>query len=1499
MERFSEDFLLGSSNSQLQSMLCTLQDKEADDITQIAALTNLCEILAMASEEFHVDSFIPILVGYLKQGNPEIKLLATRSLTYISDIFPWYCSNVVFEGAIPAMCEHLLTSYYLDLAEESVLALEKISRRRASNCLRDGAFMALLLNLDFFSSAIKKHALSTAANISLELSPSTIGLVIEEVPILLGVLSDPDAKMVEHACVCLSQIARAAAASQKNLEEISNYGLVAKAISLISVTNSVSGQASLSSPGFMAVIGLLSTCASASAVLAGQMIEMGISSILRDILNAGIVSQMTIPVFSNDSTNQLQKIVSFVNDLLPSVSNEKISLPTSDERDDRDNSAREKLFQEKPELLVQFGMNLFQLMIQIYGSSINAQVCRQCLKVISKLLYLSTPEILKPLLQETNISRFLAGILSGKDFEISLAALQMGEILIQKLPDIMFNMFMREGVFYAVGTLISTGSTVSGEDKTYTTWNTWSESEEESEEESEANQIEEIVSAHARQFKATYFVSNSGARATKGFRKLTNLCKKLDWVLCDLMGKSMKAKQSRVVYNSHYGLNGKFEGKAKQGMGISKRKSKRSCAVSYNNEIPSIIANILAELCQDDGVSTFEFVKSGVVASFLNYFAGRDLKRDKMIKADSIGHQLETIKRLETFVDISLPLIVHGKESPLTVLVRKLQDALSSEDFPIQLSQGPRSDNNDPLKVRLCRAQEERCLSSHPRNILYVEPFARIADIEDYLCRRLQINKTEITCTSSVAEPRTHVTTTEAAAEEISSARSRPSTTTENSTNSTPSKAGESVSSSVTADFNDTQIRIGVSMGDALEREPQLKHEQGGSIDEGLLEEPTSVCVMDGANGVLLRDPADASGIEAGVPTIRASSICSKGSSRSREHPRLNFFIGGKLLDRSSTVYEAIQKSVQVEGDDPSHSDSEWINESIQDKVHKIRYKKTNTPRERNLTETHQMYATLMKLKNLRCIDKVLQGTLLYNIGEKDSTNDILLLLQILDEINKLAPCLRANSLSDAFAKGRLKSLDELKANGPTVPQREFFSGKLTPKLAYLLKDAEALATFGLPNWCNQLIENCPFLFPFEIRRQYFMFCASHKIPPDPYLRNNDAVRLPRLKVRVSRKRVLKAAAQVMHLCRGQKAALEIQYYNEVGSGLGPTLEFYTLISHELQSSKIGMWRTNAEESVQASLGLFPRPYSLHTESSDREKFQVIENFILLGFLMAKALQDGRLLDLPLSRAFYKLLLGNDLDLYDIKYFDIGLGTILQEMQALAARRQYLESMADDKSKEISSLHYRGAKIEDLCFDFTLPGFPDYPLKAGGSSIMVTIDNIDEYVSLAVDATIASGIMPQIEALRKGFNQVFPISTLQVFSEKELETLICGERDLWEQAEMLCDHIKFDHGYTAQCPFALDFLEIVAAFTPKLQRAFLQFVTGSPNLPPGGLSALNPKLTVVSKNPLNLTEAVAMDLPSAMTCANYLKLPPYSTKETMRDRLVYAITEGQGSFDLS
>lgn len=42
-------------------------------------------------------------------------------------------------------------------------------------------------------------------------------------------------------------------------------------------------------------------------------------------------------------------------------------------------------------------------------------------------------------------------------------------------------------------------------------------------------------------------------------------------------------------------------------------------------------------------------------------------------------------------------------------------------------------------------------------------------------------------------------------------------------------------------------------------------------------------------------------------------------------------------------------------------------------------------------------------------------------------------------------------------------------------------------------------------------------------------------------------------------------------------------------------------------------------------------------------------------------------------------------------------------------------------------------------------------------------------------------------------------------------------------------------------------LEILQEFNNEERRAFVQFVTGSPRLPPGGLASLDPKLTVVRK----------------------------------------------------
>ncbi|KAH9331574.1 hypothetical protein KI387_003682, partial [Taxus chinensis] len=256
---------------------------------QIEALTQLCEILSIATEDslssFLVDSFVPVLVALLNHvSNPDIMLLAARALTHLCEVLPQACASVVHYGAVPFFCARLLNIEYMDLAEQSLEALEKISHEHPAACLRAGGLMAVLSYLDFFSTGVQRVALSTAANICKKLPSDAADFVMEAVPILTNLLQYNDSKVVEHASICLTRIAESFASSSEKLDELCNHGLVAQAARLISVSNPGAVQASLSAPTYMGLIRLLSTFASGSALAAKTLLDLNISRIVRDVL---------------------------------------------------------------------------------------------------------------------------------------------------------------------------------------------------------------------------------------------------------------------------------------------------------------------------------------------------------------------------------------------------------------------------------------------------------------------------------------------------------------------------------------------------------------------------------------------------------------------------------------------------------------------------------------------------------------------------------------------------------------------------------------------------------------------------------------------------------------------------------------------------------------------------------------------------------------------------------------------------------------------------------------------------------------------------------------------------------------------------------------------------------------------------------------------------------------------------------------------------------------
>ena len=62
---------------------------------------------------------------------------------------------------------------------------------------------------------------------------------------------------------------------------------------------------------------------------------------------------------------------------------------------------------------------------------------------------------------------------------------------------------------------------------------------------------------------------------------------------------------------------------------------------------------------------------------------------------------------------------------------------------------------------------------------------------------------------------------------------------------------------------------------------------------------------------------------------------------------------------------------------------------------------------------------------------------------------------------------------------------------------------------------------------------------------------------------------------------MLKQAEKVLEELGSSRAMLEIQYQDEVGTGLGPTLEFYALVSRDLQRADLDLWRGEKVEAMK------------------------------------------------------------------------------------------------------------------------------------------------------------------------------------------------------------------------------------------------------------------------------------------------------------------------------
>ncbi|XP_061930115.1 E3 ubiquitin-protein ligase HECTD1 isoform X16 [Apis cerana] len=550
----------------------------------------------------------------------------------------------------------------------------------------------------------------------------------------------------------------------------------------------------------------------------------------------------------------------------------------------------------------------------------------------------------------------------------------------------------------------------------------------------------------------------------------------------------------------------------------------------------------------------------------------------------------------------------------------------------------------------------------------------------------------------------------------------------------------------------------------------------------------------------------------------------------------------------------------------------------------------------------------------------------------------------------------------------------------------DFTSKKITNKIVQQIQDPLALAAGALPNWCEELARSCPFLLPFETRRLYFSctaFGASRSIvwlqtqrdailerqrAPGLSPRRDDIheFRVGRLKherVSVPRgEKLLDWAEQVMKVHASRKSILEVEFVGEEGTGLGPTLEFFALVAAELQRKDLGLWLCDDEESsdtdqsrisgdqirppgyyVTRPSGLFPAPLPQDSIACDR----AVRYFWFLGVFLAKVLQDNRLVDLPLSRPFLKLMCHGDitnnvnekiglsgvtqesmsssmsssfiseegeadtayssleppswysglLDIEDLVLVDPVRGEFLKEIQTAIAKRDRTlsdgrNSVDEEMSLNITHPSGMSVPIEDLTLTMTYSpsskifAYDQIELVDGGAEISVTMENAREYAEMTINYCLDRGISRQLESFKSGFSKVFPMEKLHAFSPEEIRAMLCGEQNPQWTREDLLNYTEPKLGYTRESPGFQRFVNVLLSLTGPERKAFLQFATGCSALPPGGLCNLHPRLTVVRK-----VDAGSGGYPSVNTCVHYLKLPEYPTEEILKERLLAATRE--------
>ncbi|KAF2966410.1 hypothetical protein GQX73_g7160 [Xylaria multiplex] len=1626
--------MMSGLSSRLRDILNNLRQK-GDPSVQLIALQELSEILLVSNEDnlsghFSPDAFVKELVVLMQpneftgEESPEIMLLACRCLANLMEALPASAANVVYGGAVPVLCRKLLEIQFIDLAEQALSTLEKISVEYPTSIVREGGLTACLSYLDFFATSTQRTAVTTAANCCRNIPEDSFPVIKDVMPILLNVLGSSDQRVVEQASLCVTRIVESFRYQSSKLEQLVSVDLLKAILRLL-----VPGTTNLISSSIHTLfLQSLAFTAKASPRLSAELVKLNVVETLYQILTGVSPPSETEDVASKlDSVVIMQALIhrpreqiietlNVVCELLPAPRWPDASAPqatgdldvtgpitpSSSSVGTRKKSSSEKrleLLDECKDQVRRFALILFPTLTDAFSSTVNLTVRQKVLDAQLKMLSNLDKDILVDSLKTVPYASFLAAILSQQDHpSLVMYAVQTTELLLSRLDHIYRYQIYREGVISEIAKLAAEYTepeakplesspadqpiaSVDAEADRVSIHNDSDEDEHDDDDDDDDDEDEDHVD-HDNDDEDDEDQDNDHREDRTGSPSSDGSTMSLD-------------APPRVFVTDIPSMKSRIAEAAKKFLDIYETekhgKAMKKKAVKILNDLQHLASNIEAfylhrtasDLSPRNGTALWKQLASYFDADLLESVTSAELLASGLVRVveEVFGNPDEALANSAraAFLEVFMAKPVSSRPktaaadsptTPFSVMIHKLQDLLSrSEHFEVLTVHHNALDNrsssaasiimvsihaiatfkalDDYLRPRI--NLHERPRGSRPRDGLSraLAAMASTAGLvpADRLAERLgagfasnptpppappQASTSRATRKSKSKQPDRPETpstpgqTTASGREKAilrRSTRRHPAPPSETPAPPPPppeenddlQNALECADEKHISDEEDDDENTDMGASSALDA---IVGELDEEMEDAPGPDPTAVNMEVAAGGKITATKEDGTrvptpGQTSGLtnlpnrsapppqppPTQQNTSTPTPGpSSRPLSYAaaiqsvpqdwHIEFSLGDRVIPNETTIYRAVHNTPSPPAD--------HLSRSVFSTIHTIKFRRVSGP-----PPAEPIGFSSPSFDGLPEVNGVPAS-----LANHPTTASILRLLNILHDLNA--------NIDDIVVENK----NNLRLN--VEPLSQFVNTKLTAKLNRQLEEPLIVASNCLPSWSEDLARLYPFLFPFETRHLFLQstsFGYARSMSRWQNAQQEDTSRrdrrderpflgrLQRQKVRISRSKILESALKVMELYGSSQSILEVEYFEEVGTGLGPTLEFYSTVSKEFSKRKLRLWREedshDSDEFVSAPNGLFPRPLNQDDPSSEI----ILQLFKMLGKFVARSMIDSRIIDIHLNPTFFRIGEGTGVkpSLGAVKIVDPGLANSLKHIKRfVSAKKAIVEDPSRTPAQKVADTEkivVDGTTIDDLALDFTLPGYPDLELIPGGSHIQVTVDNVESYLEKVIDMTLGRGVKRQVDAFRAGFSQVFPYSALSAFTPDELVTLFGRAEEDWS-LETLTDSIKADHGFNMDSKSVKNLLQTMSELTPTQRRDFLQFTTGSPKLPIGGFKSLTPMFTVVCK-PSEPPYASDDYLPSVMTCVNYLKLPDYTGIDTLRRQLFTAIKEGQGAFHLS